>query len=67
MIDVCDRVLVLDGANQGSEGRVVLRKRVDVAIRDFFTTELVYGVDFEDGPNGRGYLVFYRETQLRRI
>lgn len=66
MIEVGDFVLVHSGTYHGSVGRVVVRKPVTVELRDYLRHEIVYGVVFEDEPNGRGYPVFFKPNQIER-
>ena len=63
-ISVGDRVVVLTGTRKGEEGRVVVRKNV-TAFDSYFGT--VFEVDFEDGPNGRGYTTQFQPHHLERI
>lgn len=66
MYDVGDIVTPNRGSYQGNRGRVVLRKTIEVDLNGFYRRELVFGVDFEHGLHGRGYLVYFKGNQLER-
>jgi len=67
MFDVNDNVRALAGTYEGEVGRIVVRKPIDIDLCGYVRHEVVYGVDFETSPNGRGYPVFFKATQLERI
>lgn len=67
MIDVGDFVRVHTGTYAGEVGRVVVRKPIEVKIRDFVKIGYVYEVAFESQHKGRGYRVQFIAQHLERI
>jgi len=62
-ISVGDRVKVLVGEHLGDEGRVVTRKFYDA----FGIIGVVFEVDFEFAPQGRGYTIQFQPIHLERL
>jgi len=58
-----DRVRALVGAHLGHTGRVVVRRFKDA----FGVIGVVFEVDFEVAPQGRGYNIIFQPAHLERI
>jgi len=64
--DVGELVVPNTGTYLGYVGRIVVRKPVTVELCSYFRHEVVFGVEFEERPNGRHFTIYYRPRELER-